>query len=143
MLNLTASQAVAFKHLAETGFKPKGDFIYFAVADEESGSAHGAQWMADHNREAIMADYVLTENGGLHGGTSDSPHVGINVGEKGVAWRRLRVKGTPGHGSAPFKSDNALVRAAAVVQRLAEYRPPAQFHELWRQQVETLSLIHI
>ena len=140
MLNLTASQAVAFKHLAETGFKPKGDFIYFAVADEESGSAHGAQWMADHNREAIMADYVLTENGGLHGGTSDSPHVGINVGEKGVAWRRLRVKGTPGHGSAPFKSDNALVRAAAVVQRLAEYRPPAQFHELWRQQVETLDV---
>ena len=30
------------------------------------------------------------------------------VGEKGVAWRRLRVRGTPGHGSMPFGADNAL-----------------------------------
>ena len=29
---------------------------------------------------------------------------GVNVGEKGVAWRRLRVRGTPGHGSVPFRS---------------------------------------
>ena len=43
MLNLTSSQAVAFKHLAQSGFRPTGDFIYFAVADEESGSAHGAR----------------------------------------------------------------------------------------------------
>ena len=140
MLNLTSSQAVAFKHLADTGFRPSGDLIYFAVADEESGSAHGAQWMADHHPEAIMADYVLTENGGLHTGSSDNPYIGINVGEKGVAWRKIRVKGTPGHGSAPFKTDNALVRAAAVVQRLADYRPPAKFHELWRQQVDILDV---
>ena len=68
MLNLTASMAVAFRHLAVTGFRPRGDLIYFAVADEESGSAHGMQWMADHERDAIRADYVLTENGGLHSG---------------------------------------------------------------------------
>ncbi|HAX05714.1 MAG TPA: peptidase M20 family protein, partial [Acidimicrobiaceae bacterium] len=140
MLNLTSSQAVAFKHLADSGFRPSGDFLYFAVADEESGSAHGAQWMADHHPDAIMADYVLTENGGLHTGTSEQPYIGVNIGEKGVAWRKLRVKGTPGHGSAPFKSDNALVRAAGVIQRLADYRPPAQFHELWRQQVSILDV---
>jgi len=26
-----------------------------------------------------MADYVLTENGGLHTGSSDNPYIGINV----------------------------------------------------------------
>ena len=140
MLNLTSSQAVAFKHLANSGFRPSGDLLYFAVADEESGSAHGAQWIADHHPDAIMADYVLTENGGLHTGTSERPYIGVNIGEKGVAWRKLRVKGTPGHGSAPFKSDNALVRAAGVIQRLADYRPPAKFHELWRQQVGILDV---
>ena len=67
-------------------------------------------------------------------------YVGVNVGEKGVAWRRLRVRGTPGHGSMPFRSDNALVKAAAVVQRLAEYRPAPRFHELWRERVETLGV---
>jgi len=140
MLNLTSSMAVAFRHLADTGFRPTGDLIFFGVADEESGSAHGAQWMADHEPDAIRADYVLTENGGLHSGPANGPVVGMNIGEKGVAWRRLRVSGTPGHGSRPFRSDNALVKAAAVVQRLAEYRPEPQFHELWRHQVESMDL---
>ncbi len=140
MLNLTASMAVAFRHLARTGFRPRGDLIYFAVADEESGSAHGMQWMADHERDAIWADYVLTENGGLHSGSSEAPYVGINVGEKGVAWRTLRIKGTPGHGSAPFKADNALMTAAAVMQRIGEYRPSPRFHELWRTKVATLGV---
>lgn len=140
MLNLTASMAVAFRHLAQTGFRPRGDLIYFAVADEESGSAHGMQWMADHERDAIWADYVLTESGGLHSGSSEAPYVGINVGEKGVAWRTLRIKGTPGHGSAPFKADNALMTAAAVMQRIGQYRPSPRFHELWRTKVESLGV---
>jgi acetylornithine deacetylase/succinyl-diaminopimelate desuccinylase-like protein len=40
----------------------------------------------------------------------------------------------------PFRSDNALVRAAAVVQRLADYRPAPRFHELWRERVTTLGV---
>ena len=133
MLNLTASMAVAFRHFATTmGFRPKGDLIFFACADEESGSAHGMQWMADHERDAIMADYVLTESAGLHTGPSDQPFIGINVGEKGVAWRRLRVRGTPGHGSTPYKANNELLTAAAVVNRIGAYRPSPRFDELWR-----------
>ena len=140
MLNLTASMAVAFRHLAATGFRPRGDLIYFAVADEESGSAHGMHWMADHEPDAIRANYVLTENGGLHSGPKEQPYIGVNVGEKGVAWRRLRVRGTPGHGSTPFKADNALMTAAAVVQRIGNYRPSPRFHELWTTKVETLGV---
>jgi acetylornithine deacetylase/succinyl-diaminopimelate desuccinylase-like protein len=140
MLNLTASMAVAFRHLASGGFRPRGDLIYFAVADEESGSAHGMQWMADHEADAIRADYVLTEEGGLHSGPKDQPYISINVGEKGVAWRRLRVRGTPGHGSMPYKSDNALMTAAAVIQRIGDYRPAPRFHELWTSTVDSLGV---
>ena len=140
MLNLTASMAVAFAELARTGFRPAGDLIFFAVADEESGSAYGAQWMADHHADAIRADYVLTENGGIHSGPRDAPYVGMNVAEKGVAWRRIHVSGRPGHGSAPFRADNALVKAAAVISRLAAYQPAPQFHELWRLRVDTLDI---
>jgi acetylornithine deacetylase/succinyl-diaminopimelate desuccinylase-like protein len=140
MLNLTASMAVAFRDLANSGFRPTGDLIYFAVADEEAGSTYGARWMAEHHPDAIRADYVVTENGGLHSGAEDSPSIGINIAEKGVAWRRLRVRGTPGHGSAPFRRNNALVKAAAVIQRLHEYRPAPRFHELWTSRVESLGL---
>ena len=138
MLNLTASMAVAFRYLADTGFRPTGDLIFFAVADEESGSAYGMRWMADNAREAIAADYVLTENGGLHLGDAESPTISVTAGEKGVAWRRLTVRGTPGHGSMPFRADNALVKAAAVIQRITDYRPAPQLHELWRERVDTL-----
>lgn len=140
MLNLTSSMAVAFRELATSGFRPRGDLIYFAVADEESGSAYGMQWMADHHADAIRADYVLTESGGQHSGPREAPSVNVSVGEKGVAWRTLRVKGVPGHGSTPYKSDNALMTAAAVMQRIHDYRPAPRFHELWRVQVEGLGL---
>ncbi|MCU1396541.1 MAG: peptidase family protein [Ilumatobacteraceae bacterium] len=140
MLNLTASMAVAVHEMVRRGFRPRGDLIYFAVADEESGSAHGAQWMADHATDDIRCDYLLTESGGVHSGSSDAPFVGVNVGEKGVAWRKLRVRGTPGHGSAPYRSDNALVKAAAVIQRLTAYAPEPRVHEMWRQQVASFQL---
>ncbi len=140
MLNQTASMAVAYRHLKRTGFKPKGDLIYFAVADEEAGSAHGAQWIATNHGDAIAADYVLTENGGLHTGSPEQPRISVNIGEKGVSWRRLRIGGTPGHGSMPFKSANALVDAAAVIKRLADYRPAARLGELWAPQVAAMNL---
>lgn len=140
MLNLTSSMAVAFRQLADDGFRPRGDLIYFAVADEEAGSGFGARWMAEHHRDAIAADFVLTENGGIHSGPADASHVGVNVAEKGVAWRRLRVRGESGHGSMPWRSSNALIKAAAIVNRLAEYRPAPHMHELWRERVSTLGL---
>ena len=62
MLNLTASMAVAFRQLADDAaagrFRPTGDLIFFGVADEESGSAQGARWMADHPPAFASPDKV-------------------------------------------------------------------------------------
>ena len=79
------------------GFRPKGTLIYFGVADEEAGGHWGAEWMFDDHWDAIGADYVLTETGGWSTvGPDGIRHVTVNIGEKGIAWRRLRVHGTPG-----------------------------------------------
>lgn len=136
MLNMTATMAVAFRQLASNGWRPKGTLIYFGVADEEAGGTHGAKWMADNHWDAVGADYVLTEMGGLPLGSSDPRRVSINVAEKGTAWRRLRVTGTPGHGSMPFGSDNAVVKAAEVIRRLSSYRPASAINERFRSWVE-------
>ncbi|MFW2335184.1 M20/M25/M40 family metallo-hydrolase [Ilumatobacter sp.] len=141
MLNLTSSMAVAFRHLARTGFRPKGDLIYFGVADEEAGGTWGAEWMFDHHPDVVDADYVLTELGGWSSvGDDGQRHVTVNVGEKGLAWRRLRVTGTPGHGSAPFAADNAIVKAAEIVRRLAEYRSAPNLTETWMAQLDAMRL---
>ena len=50
----------------------------------------------------------------------------ILVGEKGSFWCTLRVHGTPGHASQPFRTDNALVTAAEVVRRLARRQRQVQ-----------------
>ena len=36
------------------------------------------------------------------------PRLPVLVGEKGTFWTKIRVHGTPGHGSQPFRTDNAL-----------------------------------
>ena len=66
----------------------------------------------------------------------DGPKVVVTVGEKGVAWRRLRVRGTPGHGSTPYGKDNAVVKAAEVIRRLGAYEPKAKIPESWRHYLE-------
>jgi acetylornithine deacetylase/succinyl-diaminopimelate desuccinylase-like protein len=136
MLNLTASQAVAFRRLADSGFKPRGTLIYLAVADEEALGTWGAKWLLEHERDAVYADYVLTESGGFQIPSPAGPRLPVLVAEKGTFWTKIRVHGTPGHGSQPFRTDNALVTAAEVVRRIAEYRPETQIHESWRQFVE-------
>lgn len=140
MLNLTASMAVAFRRLASAGWRPRGTLVYFAVADEEAAGVHGAEWVTEHQYDAVRADYVLTESGGILRTGPTGATVTLTTGEKGVAWRRLRVHGTPGHGSMPFGSDNALVKASAIVTRLAEYRAEPRITDAWRAYAATLDL---
>jgi acetylornithine deacetylase/succinyl-diaminopimelate desuccinylase-like protein len=142
MLNLTASQAVALKALARRpgGWRPRGTLVYLACADEEAGGALGAGHVCARHWDALRADYLLTENGGTVSARGDELAVTVHVGEKGVAWRRLRIRGTPGHGSMPYGSDNALVKAARVVSRLADYRPAPHVGDLWKTFVGSLDL---
>jgi len=141
MLNVTASMAVAVKHLATSGFRPAGTLIYLGVADEEAGGQWGAEWLVDEHWDAVGADYVLTEFGGWSTiGHDGRRSIVVNVAEKGMAWRRLRVTGTPGHGSMPYGSDNALVTAAEVVRRLGAFRPQPALDDLWQAQIDRLPL---
>jgi acetylornithine deacetylase/succinyl-diaminopimelate desuccinylase-like protein len=139
MLNITASMAVAIRRLATAGFRPEGTLVYLAVADEEALGAWGADHLATHELAAVRADYVLTESGGIPvpGGDGEI-RLPVLVAEKGSCWCTLRVSGTPGHASQPYATDNALVTAAAVVQRLAEYRPETRIHETWRRFLDGL-----
>src|ERR1035441_6346967 len=140
MLNITASMAVAFGRLARSGFRPRGTLILAAVADEEALGSHGAGWLSEHAASSVGADYVITESGGVPIETPGGRRLAITVGEKGSCWCRLRVRGTAGHASAPLRTDNALVTAAAVVGRLASFRPAASVHDAWRRFVAGMSL---
>jgi acetylornithine deacetylase/succinyl-diaminopimelate desuccinylase-like protein len=136
MLNLTASMAVATKRLAQSGFSPDGTLTYLAVADEEALGTHGAEWLTENQRDAVAADYVITESGGIPIPSPNGMKLPVIVGEKGAYWCKLVIKGTPGHASQPLRTDNALVKAAEVVRRIDAYRPETHIHDVWRRFVE-------
>jgi acetylornithine deacetylase/succinyl-diaminopimelate desuccinylase-like protein len=136
MLNLTASMAVAFRELADSGYRPRGDLTYFAVADEEAQGSWGANWLLEHEPDRLRTDYLVTELGGFQQPTPEGVRLPVMVAEKGTYWCELRISGTPGHGSMPFRADNALVTAAEVVRRIASYAPKADISETWRRFVE-------
>lgn len=138
MLNLTTSMAVATRRLADDGFRPEGTLIYLAVADEEALGTHGAGHLTEHERDAVAADFVITESGGIPIPTASGVKLPVLVAEKGTYWCTLRIRGTPGHASQPLRTDNALVKAAEVVRRIAAYRPETQIHDVWRSFVESM-----
>jgi acetylornithine deacetylase/succinyl-diaminopimelate desuccinylase-like protein len=136
MLNLTSSMAVAFRHLADQGFRPQGDLLFVGVADEEALGTHGAQWLTEHRADELAVDYLITEAGGFPMPSADGIRLPVITGEKGACWINVTVRGTPGHASQPLRTDNALVKASEVVRRLAEHETPAEIHEAWRRFIE-------
>jgi len=140
MLNLTSSMTTVFRHLVTSGKRFPGDIVYFAVADEEAGGRHGAESLLATEWDALAADYVLTEFGGIPLNTPRGSSILVTTAEKGLGWRRLTVSGAPGHGSMPYGSDNALVKAAEVVRRLNAYAPTPKLDELWAARVTAMGL---
>jgi len=121
MLYIVASQTVVFAKLHQEGFNPKGDLKLCIVADEEASGNYGANWLVKNHPEKVKVDYLITEAGGDPIGPNRLTYV---YGEKGTAWTRLRFQGEEQHGSAPYGSNNAVVKMAKAIQRVSEYQPP-------------------
>jgi acetylornithine deacetylase/succinyl-diaminopimelate desuccinylase-like protein len=143
MLSITATMAVAVRRLLREGFLPRGTLIFSGMADEEALGTFGAEWLVEHAWDDVRADAVLTEAGlpPLPLPAVGGPKVMMVVAEKGSHWVSLRVKGTPGHGSMPYRTDNALVKAAEVVRRIATYRPPLRLDGPWREFVNGMRFV--
>lgn len=138
MLNLTASMAVAVREIAMGSFRPRGDLFYLGVADEEAGGTWGAQWLQQNAADDIKCTWCITESGGIQIPTPGGTRLWTVIGEKGVHWLRLTVHGTPSHGSRPLGTDNALVTAAEIINRLVEFKPKPLFSPAWKEWVRLM-----
>ena len=95
------------------------DLLFASTADEEAGGHEGAGWVAEHRPDWLRADAALNEAGGVSMAVAGRTFYPIGVAEKGYAVYRLTVRGAWGHASMP-REENAAVRAAALIARLAE-----------------------
>jgi acetylornithine deacetylase/succinyl-diaminopimelate desuccinylase-like protein len=121
-----AASAVALATLAREGWRGSGDLIFVAAADEEVGDGFGLQWLVEAHPDAVRADFSVNEGGG------DRVDLGGRIlylcatAEKMTSPFLLRVRGRSGHASMPGIADNALVKAAPLVERLGAFDPPPQ-----------------
>jgi acetylornithine deacetylase/succinyl-diaminopimelate desuccinylase-like protein len=120
----TAANCVAFALLARSGFRPRGDLLLIAEADEEDGIDHvGLDWLVQQRRD-LRTDYAINEGGGERLVLADGRVVYLFASaEKATMPVRVTVRGVAGHASTPAAGDNALVHLAPVIQRLAAYQP--------------------
>src|ERR687894_704434 len=109
MKNQVAASAVALASLAREGFRPSGDLVLIAAADEEVGKSFGLQWLCEEHPEAVRVDYAVNEGGGERVELGGKPFYTCASAEKMSAPFRLRVHGRSGHASMPAIADNALV----------------------------------
>jgi acetylornithine deacetylase/succinyl-diaminopimelate desuccinylase-like protein len=117
-----AAAATTIASLAREGFEPAGDLIFAATADEEVGVDVGLSWLCKAHPDAIRADYCVNEGGGERVQLGGHPVYLCTTAEKMSSPFRLKVHGRSGHGSMPGIADNALVRAAGLIERVAAFR---------------------
>ena len=125
--------------LRQEGFRPARDVILALTADEEGGGANGVQWLLQHHRELIDAQFalsgddysVLTENGRPR-------FFKLVASEKVYADFQLRVTNKGGHSSVPVP-DNAIYILTRGLDRLAAYEFPFELNAVTREYYRRLA----
>jgi len=119
-----AAAAVAFASLVRDGGRPPGDVLLALTADEEVGLDFGMSWLATSNPDTVRASFAVNEGGGERCVLGGRTYYLCSVAEKATAPFRLRLRGRSGHASDPYTADNALLKAAPVLEALARLEPP-------------------
>jgi acetylornithine deacetylase/succinyl-diaminopimelate desuccinylase-like protein len=124
MKDEVAARAVAFAELARTGFRPRGDLWFVAVADEEDGFADvGMRWLLEE-RSDLRPTHSINEGGGERLTLADGREMlGLSVGEKGTLPVRITAVGEAGHASVPTLGRNAVPLLAQLLFRLGDGMP--------------------
>jgi acetylornithine deacetylase/succinyl-diaminopimelate desuccinylase-like protein len=108
------------------------DVIVALTADEEGGSHNGARWLANERRALVDAEFGLNEGG--YGRLRDGLRLAnqVQASEKTPEFFDVVASGTAGHSSLPG-SDNAVVRLAKAIARLAVLEFPVEVSDVTRE----------
>jgi acetylornithine deacetylase/succinyl-diaminopimelate desuccinylase-like protein len=124
MKSQVAAEAVAAASLAREGWRPaRGALKLVFVVDEETGGALGARWLTEQHPEKVRCDFLINEGGGSWFDYGGRRLYAVCCGEKSVIRFAITARGAAGHASMPRTGDNALLKLAPVLSRLATNQP--------------------
>lgn len=108
-----ASSVFAVKALRDLNIMPEHNVGLVLVADEETGSFYGADYLLkQHGTLFSPHDLVIIPDAGDNKGKM------IEVAEKSVVWLKFHTRGVQTHGSVPEKGRNAHKAASFMVARM-------------------------
>ncbi|MDR1387210.1 MAG: M20/M25/M40 family metallo-hydrolase [Propionibacteriaceae bacterium] len=128
MKDFDAMLLAVLRQRARSGRAPRRPIRLVFTADEEAGGVQGAVWLARRHPD-LVADCAAAvgEVGGFSLTLDRTRLYLLQTAEKGLAWIKLVVDGTAGHGSMR-NLDNAVTELAAAVAKLGSYRWPPRIH---------------
>jgi len=129
MKSQVAAEAVAGAVLARDGWRPAGQLKLAFLADEETGGELGGQWITANHPDRVRCDMLLNEGGGTSFELDGRRRYGVCCGEKGVFRFTLTARGRAGHASIPRTGENALLKLAPALERMASAGPSFQLTE--------------
>ena len=109
--------------LKEAGLTPDRTVRLLFVADEETGSEKGVQYLVAETDLFGPHDVALVPDGGSADGTE------IEIAEKSILWLKFRIKGRQCHASTPQKGINAFEAGSHLVTRLGVLRERYASHD--------------
>jgi len=124
MKSQVAAEVAAAVSLARAGWRPaRGELLICAVVDEETGGALGAEWITRNHPEQVRCDLLVNEGAGAVFEYGGRRRYGVCCAEKGVFRFTLNTAGVAGHASMPRIGENALLKMAPLLARLADRQP--------------------
>lgn len=118
---------------------PEKSVVLTLVPDEETGSRFGTRYLIEELE--YRPRYVLI--------AEPSTLYAYNMGEKGILWFRVKVKGVPGHAStSPYLGDNAILKSTDLIKDIYEltkldFEPPDELREIARVSGELISQVMV
>jgi succinyl-diaminopimelate desuccinylase len=104
-----ASALVLARALRRAGVTPDLDVKLLFIADEETGSGYGIQYLLKEKSLFRKDDLVVVPDGGEPDGSM------IEIAEKSILWTRFTVTGKQTHASTPERGVNAHRAGAALI----------------------------
>jgi len=127
--------------LRQEGFRPTRDIILALTADEEGGGANGVQWLVQHHRELVDAQFVLSGDDYSVLVVNGKPlYFKLVASEKIYADFQLQVTSKGGHSSVPV-AENAIYTLTRGLDRLAAYEFPFELNAVTREYYRRLAQI--
>ncbi len=102
----------ALKAFQAEGIKPNFDVGIALVADEETGSEKGIQYVLNQTQAFRSQDLIIVPDAGSEEGDM------IEVAEKSILWLKFKTLGKQAHGSTPEKGINSFKAASFLVKEL-------------------------